>query len=321
MDNIRDKADSKNKSLLYTVQSVVTTRKITSIATGLIMLAIVGVFQFISLGCDISKLLEWSFYLTLTYRTILVFLAYFTAVNFLYDKCLAHSDIQNAISEFRKLTKVRDSNFPEFLENIYNPKLKKEAWRDKVNTEITNLERKCLRAPVKRRGKYLDKIKTLKTYLTDEYINEHIDTLNVKYYHVLESDFLAVELLEGSSKNKTRIDYESVVFKSVLKKIIPFILISIVLGAVITGSITRPAWEVIVNLLSDLIIIVLRIGQGCWDCPKIINSSYLVPYTNRIGILKEYINWSADVPKSKAHILVSKLEAETEEITENKKGE
>ena len=120
----RETIENKKSKIFTTVQSVITTRKITSVTTGLLMLALVGVFQFISLGCDFHKLTEWSFYLTLAYRTLLVFLAYYTAINFLYDKCMAHPDLQNAIKEFKALTKVRDVNFQDFLDTVYNPKLK-----------------------------------------------------------------------------------------------------------------------------------------------------------------------------------------------------
>ena len=317
MDEFRDKYDKK-KNIVTGIQSVITTRKITSVTTALIMLALIGVFQFITLGCDISNLLTWSFYLTLLYRTVLVLLAYYVAINFLYDKCIAQPDIQNAITEFRTLTKIRDINFSDFLTNVYNPRRKKEAWKNKINLEIAGIERKILKVKRKRKKeKLVNKIKNLKEQLTDEYIDPRIDTLQVKYYIVLESDFVAAEAVDENSIYKTRIDYDSELFKSIMKKILPYILMSIVMGALVTASINKPAYEVIINLLTDISIIVLRISQGAWDAPRIINSSYLIPYSNRISILNEYINWSAEMPKSKAHILVSKLEEETE----NKEGE
>ena len=123
-DDFREKIDRGKDNLITGIQSVVTTRKLTSVFTGFVMMGLIGVFQFITLGCDFSALLEIEFYLTLLYRTILVFLAYYIAVNFLYDKCMRHPDIQNTIDEFRLLTKVRDINFSEFLSTIYNPKSK-----------------------------------------------------------------------------------------------------------------------------------------------------------------------------------------------------
>lgn len=315
-----NKLEETKNNLITGIQSVVTTRKITSIFTGIIMMGLIGVFQFISLGCDFSALLTTEFYLTLLYRTILVFLAYNVAVNFLYDKCMKHSDIQNAISEFKLLTKVRDVNFNEFLTTIYNPKRKKEAWRNKINLEITRLERRAIKNP-KKSEIYMRKIQDLKSKLSDEYIDSRIDSLNVKYYHVLESDFLSIETTDGLNAYKTRIDYEKTLAKSVLKKIIPYIIMSIIMGAVIASSITKPTHEIILNLIMDLSIIVLRIGQGAYDTPRIISTAYLLPYKNRINILKEYIEWSASVPKSKSYMLVEKLESEIENKSEKIEGE
>ena len=321
MNNLQEKIDNQKNNLITSIQSVVTTRKLTSVGTAILMLGIIGVFQFVTLGCDFKNLLTWSFYLTLFYRTILVFLSYYVAVNFLYDKCMAHPDIQNAINEFRLLTKVRDINFADFLTNVYNPKRKKEAWKNKITMEIAKLERKAVRASSKKSEKYLEKIKELKTYLTDEYIDPRLGSLNVKYYVVLESDFLAAEAAGDLNIYKTRVDYDQTVFKSVIKKVLPYLLTSILMGAVVAASVTKPAHEIIISLITDLSIIILRISQGAWDTPRIINSSYLVPYTNRINILKEYINWSADQPKSKAFKLCEVLENEIENKSEKIEGE
>ena len=167
----------------------------------------------------------------------------------------------------------------------------------------------------------MKKIQELKYQLTDEYIDSRLDTLQVRYYVVLESDFLAIESVGGQDAYKTRIDYEKTLAKSVLKKIIPYIIMSIIMGAVIASSITKPSHEIILNLIMDLSIIILRIGQGAYDTPRIISTSYLLPYKNRINILKEYIEWSANIPKSKSYMLVEKLEEEIENKPEKIEGE
>lgn len=313
MDSIQNRVDKRKENLITSIKGVATARKMTSGAIVVFMLGLIGIFQFITLGCDVSALFTWSFYLTLAYRCVLVVLSYYVAVNFLYDKCIAHDDIQKAIREFKALTKFRDINFSDFLNNIYNPRRKKEAWRNKVNLQIADLEKKALNASKRKAAKLVEKINKLKLQLEDEFIDPRIDTLNVSYYRVLESDFLAAETINERELYKTRVDYEATLVKSVLKKVLPYILISLVMGALVTGSLTKPALEVILNLITDLCIIAMRISQGAWDAPRIINSSYLIPYNNKITILKEYIDWSATQEKTKAYKISQMIEKEIEE--------
>ena len=299
-----------NDKFKNTISNLTTPRKITSYTTAFLLLVIIGVFQFISLGCDVSKLLEPNFYLTLAYRCLLVFMAYYIANNLVYDKCINSEEIKNAFYKFKELNKLKDSNFSEFLE-LYNNKLKKEAFRDKINNKIIKLENRLARIKNKKRiRKITDKISEKKKLLTDAYIDANIDFIRVKYYHVLESDFISTELLENTDKHKTRTDYNTVLFKSIIKKVLPYIMTSLVLGMTITNSLNKPTNEVIINLLSDLVIICMRTIQGLYDAQKIIDSAYLTPYTNKVEILKEYINWNAGNPASKASKILNYLEQE-----------
>ena len=299
-----------NKNFKNTISNLTTPRKITSYTTAFLLLVIIGVFQFISLGCDFSKLLEPNFYLTLAYRCVLVFMAYYISNNLVYDKCINSEEIKNAFYKFKELNKLKDSNFPEFLE-LYNKKIKKEAFRDHINNKIVKLENRLARTKNKRRiHKITDKISDKKKLLTDEYIDANIDFIRVKYYHVLESDFVSTELLENTEKHKTRTDYNTVLFKSIVKKVLPYIMSSLVLGMTITNSLNKPTNEVIINLLSDLVIICMRTIQGLYDAQKIIDSAYLIPYSNKVEILKEYLNWNGNNPASKASKILNYIEQE-----------
>lgn len=309
---------TKNE-LKNTISNLTTPRKITSYTTAFLLLIIIGVFQFVSLGCDFSKLIEANFYLTLGYRFLILFLAYYIANNLVYDKCLNSEQIKEAFFKFKELNKLKDSNFAEFLDG-YNKKLKKEAWRNKVNLDILKIENKILRSISKKKSEKLyKKIAEKKKLLTDEYINENIDFLKVKHYQVLESDFIASEIIDSSNKYKTRTDYNRLVFKSVIKKLLPFLCISLVLGVSITNSLEKPALEVIINLISDLIIICLRLIQGFYDAQSIVDSAYLVPYSNKINILREYIEWNAGNPESKSSKILKYIEGQKEEKIEEQK--
>ena len=85
---------------------------------------------------------------------------------------------------------------------------------------------------------------------------------------------------------------------------------SLVLGMTITNSLNKPTNEVIINLMSDLVIICMRSIQGLYDAQKIIDSAYLIPYTNKVEILKEYLNWNSGNPVSKASKILSYIERE-----------
>lgn len=295
------------------INSLATPKKVSSAITAILAVALTGVFQFISLGCDPSHLLEASFYLTLGYRCILVFLAFSCALDFFFDRSYAHPAIQEAYQKFKELTKLRDVNFDDFLDE-YNLKSKKLAWRDRVNHMIAKVELKIAKSPsLRKREKLKKEIEGLKYYLTDEYVNEHIDGLKVKFYRVMPSDFVAGEF-DGTAfdRNKTRTDYGGQKVKSVMKQIVPFILISMVFGVTVTNAFQKPVLEVIINLLWDLSLIVIRFGQGVFKSQALVNASYLIPYNNRIDILKEYVVWNSDNEESKANKVVKFIENQLE---------
>lgn len=301
-----------------TLHKYITPRKISSITLGILLLAIVGIFQFLSLKCSIDALKTSDFWLKLIYRAVLVFLSYSATLDFLYDRNMQAPNMIEARNTLETLSKLRQDNFSAFLVER-NRKVKIKAYKEMLTKKIGALEKKAGKVRFHRNQK-LDiinsKIAECRKQMTDEYIEEHIDTLKVNYTKAYESDFVSLELLEGrNNQDKLTPDYGKLRARATVKKIVPFLLISTVLGMAITTSVSKPVLDILLNLISDLMLIVVRIAHGAYDSKPLIDEAYLIPYTNRIKILKEYINWNND-PNSKANRILQLLEEQKEQKEE-----
>lgn len=300
------------------IRKYITPRKISSVTLGMLMLALVGIFQFLSLKCSLEALKTADFWLRLLYRAILVFLSYSAALDFVYDRNMSAVNMQDARNTLETLLKMRQDNFGEYL-TIRNRNVKIKTYKELLIKKIGSLEKQAGKMKFRNNHK-LDiinsKIAECRKQMTDEYIEEHIDTLKVKYTKAYESDFISLELLEGKGNHdKLNPDYGRLRAKATIKKVVPFLLISTVLGMAITTSVSKPVLDVLINLISDLMLIVVRISHGLYDSKPLIEESYLIPYNNKIRILKEYVNWNND-PNSKANRILQLLEEQKEQKEE-----
>lgn len=301
------------------VRKLISPRKMTSITLGLLLLCLIGVFQFISLKCSLDTLKTSDFWLKMLYRAILVFLAYSATLDFLYDRNFNSTKMEEARETLDKLSKMRGESFSSFLDKK-NRENKIQEYKDGILRKIGALEKKAAKPMYgKSRQRKLDyinqTIKELKASITDEFIEEHIDTLKVKYDKIYESDFNSLEMLEGKKlQNKLTPDYGRVRTKATFKKIVPFLFTSVVLGMAVAASVQKPALDVLLNLLSDAILVVMRVAHGAYDSAALMEEAYMIPYQNRIRILKEYINWDTN-PESKASRILKIMEEQAAEKT------
>ena len=125
-------------------------------------------------------------------------------------------DLTRAFKKNRRLIVLKELNseaFGDFICNI-NIEVEKNAWRSKINTQLKKLEKKVpnffplyykdkdlshfdrfkknklkYKHYIYRANNYCDKRKTLEGLLDEDYIQNNINSLNVNYPRVNESDF------------------------------------------------------------------------------------------------------------------------------------
>lgn len=291
------------------MEKKISAKKISSATSGLLLLAIIGVFQCASVGFDLSIYLEFEFYFRLFYRALIIFLAFNTAVDFTFDKVSNRQLVLDARTSYYNYNDKRKLNFKTYLEER-NTQTKIKAFIDKINIKIAKLEKKAQACKNEKRfAKINEHISVYRTYICDDYIYSNINKIKVKYYKVHLSDFYCADYVSNNSDNKTRPEYAKAVAKYNLKNISKYLLISIVTGSAIYNFSTNNSVDFWINLLTDLMLIATRITQGVTSSTIIFDSEYTASYLNKVNILKEYIEWDVNNPNAAYEELLQEQEA------------
>lgn len=293
--------------MIEKLREVFTIKKIISIVLYIAVIALVGLFQAVAMDFDFSVYKTADFWWRIFYRVILITLTYIAVVNFLYDKLLLSDKVTSARTKYLDVVKMKDTSFKEFLE-YYNRKTKKNAWINKIHKKLYKLEDKMVNgARTKSRVK---KYEHLKSLITDEYIDEHFDFLDVKYTRVYESDFNSEDCIGSGDKIKTRSNFNGAVAKFSTKKIGLYIMIAVITGSVIYNASVNTGVPFWINLATDLILVLLRTGDGAFQAPVIIDQEYTAVYITKTTIMKEYIDWCVqnNIVESKSHKVISYIE-------------
>ena len=298
------------------IRSKFTMKKIIAGFLYILILALVGLFQAISMDFDFSIYLSPDYWFRIIYRIILITLSYIATINAAFDSLFNGKKVQTARKKYLEIVKMKDITFKDFLIE-YNRNSKINSWKNKVNKKIFKIEKKLESGrKLEKRRKEIDELKFL---LTDEYINENFDYLDAKYYKVYDSDFTEEDSVGSGSNIKTRSNFSGSVAKFGTKKLGSYVLIAILSGSVIYNLAINPGINFWINLITDLLLVLMRVGDAAYNAPVLMDQEYTNVYINKTSIMKEYVNWCSEkkIEESKAHKVISYIEK-----TENdKKGE
>lgn len=296
-----------------------TMRKLISIVLYVLILALVGLFQAISMNFDFSIYLSADYWFRIVYRIILISLSYIATINASFDYLFNSQKVQTARKKYLEIVKMKDITFKEFLEG-YNRRSKIEAWKNTVNKKIYKLEQKIEHK--KNKEKIFNKINDLKATITDEYIENNFEYLDVKYYKVFDSDFTEEDSVGSISQIKTRSNFSGSVARFGTKKLGSYILIAVLSGSIIYNLTFNPGINFWINLVTDLLLVIMRIADALYHAPILMDDEYTNVYIAKTTIMKEYINWcnEKEITESKAHKVISYIE-ETEKEKEKENNE
>jgi len=302
--------DKKQLVLLkQDLKTITASKKVSTVLELTIIIALIGLFQFATLNFNFSAFLESSFYTKLLYRVVLIYLAYTVGLEMFFDKHYYSETIIGEKETYKQLLKFKDRDtFPEFIKQI-NFRRKTAVYKKQFEKKINKIEKKLMNVlPENKRKELVSQLDYYKSLLSEEYINEHLDNIQLKYKIVYESDFNGSEFSDGTDSLKTRSDYQIVKGKYTLKKMGIFMIFSIVVGIALKDAL----WNgftllTMVNLLSDLMFVLLRFKAGINDSERAINEAFLLPILNKNELLKEYIE-SNKTTMSKVEKVVQYIE-------------
>lgn len=172
----------------------------------LVILLLVGTGELFEAGWDIKRLLEADFWFSYTTTTAATLLSFFSWANLKIDTYLEtayyagmetnpNTDLNNvgviaAIKKFllsSLILKYKTSDLSEFLENDINLVEKKEVYIEKKTNELIKYREGWRSTCFLTKKHAACKVEVIKTQLSDEYIENNIKNIKVKYVPVTES--------------------------------------------------------------------------------------------------------------------------------------
>lgn len=283
-----------------------------------------GCFNFLNFKFELERVKDVNFWASVGTRCLLMILVKVLAMTIFLDIArLKNTKLTYEKSKNEKLMKLKDADFPFYINTVKNPDIAIEAWRLKINKKLTKLEKKASRKDralyysdlasdmmEKKTNKYCVRRKDYEHMLSDEYIEQNKNCLNVNCQRIDAAGF-NVPVNINASENKYQIFAKTkVAIASSLFVASSWLLImQIVRNALDFSWADSIPLAVAVGLVMDLVFLGYQFFTGIMDSFKIIDQQEVFPYVNRNRILEEYLFYKQPDKKDKIKQLLEKLES------------
>lgn len=318
---------SRFNSLLSTNKAK-TSRIITTIVLSLLILGLFGCFNFITWTFDFSKIITLEYWTNVSTKVGIAICSFNIGINFNWHYVIERSiDLKENIELYDILIKQKDDdNFDYYVNHIFNIHLKRRAYINKINRKIHRLNKfakdrdielysKKIPLGVKDYdtlvkdleanrsvNKYCIRRKQLEYLKSEEYINENIDSLGVKYSRV-DAQLFNLEI-DSKPKQNNFVVGGNVGFgraKASSHIVLPMVLISMFTASLLISINQQEFIDqlhavlfFLCSFLIDVGMVVWNIFRGTRSVSAIISEQLTIPYANRNTVLKKYIAWKEE---------------------------
>lgn len=312
---------------------------ITFIALFLIFL-VEGCMNWVEVGFLWDNLLQPQLYILTGLNATLMIAIKIIVFNWLLplikekNKTLKKEQIKNS-----KLSEFKDLKFYGWIESNYNINSKKEAWRIKISKKLRKLNKWAKDKEVaeyykiKREAyilsddeqnlkfepvlnKYGQKRERLELQITEEYINDNIEFLNVNYHHINPYDFDIPVTNDRINKNKITSHETRAIALSLVLSCIVMLVLNMIKQLLDPNPNNAAFIATIINLGLDLLFMAWQCFSAFLDANKIVKKELIVAYANRNRILIEYIYFknanNIDEVKSRVNTIEADARKEAE---------
>ena len=268
-----------------------------SVILSLILLAMSGIGTLLQFNFSFQEVVWTTFLISLGLRLLSNTLSKYVGSNLSYNKALFSNEMQKIKHDF--ILSGENINREEFEKyvNQYNLEKKKEAYKTKKRAKIQILKTKLSALmfannlySTKRRLNKIDRLKTkiekIKSISSDEYIDENIIYIKVKYKKVKSYYFLspAEDYIDDSIRYRVNFARENT--KEIIKSLpltISFAFFSSLLAYdAVMGNINA------VSILFDIATMIFNFTIGWITIGKKIASKTMNAYINRQSFLLEF---------------------------------
>jgi hypothetical protein len=282
-----------------------------------------GCFNFLELKFSFERVKEITFWISIGTRCTLMILVKSLAMLIFLD--IARRKNENLTIEKTKnerLMKLKDADFPVWVEAVKNIEISIEAWKLKINKKLIRLEKfskqsdRALYYKSKSdpsidisTNRYCIKRQALEYLISDDYINQNLNCLNVKCQRIDAAGFnIPVNIKHIGDKYQIFAKTKSAIAGSLFIASSWLFVMQIIKEAMAFDWAESIPLAVIVGLLLDLVFLIYQFFMGIIDSFKLIDEQEVLPYANRNRILEEYLYYKQPDKKDKIDQLLIKLE-------------
>lgn len=291
----------------------------------ILILIVEGCFNFITLEFNFSILYEIQFWIKIIFKMTLLLLVRMLALNIFKPKARENNkELQVEKNKNEKLSRLKDADFPYWIENVKNIEIKIEAWKNKITKKLLKLEQKAsendrhlyfdnsISEEEKMKNKYYRRKTYFLSLLTNDFIDGNINTLQVRFQRLDAAIFdLPVNLEHEDNKYQISSKTKSATFISLAVASVGLLIINIITSGLDFSKNDSILIATIISLSVDLVFLSYQFLMGILDSYRIINSNELLPYINRNRILKEYFYYKKPDDTAKIDKLFNTLDNNT----------
>ncbi len=292
-----------------TVKKYSTPKTISSIVEAIASVVCIVGINLVGLAFDFSQLLKLSFWVYTGCMAVGVFLLFRSIVNARFESTAKRENVVKARERYNNLNAKKERDLKTFLDE-YNLATKINEYVSKVNQKIFKLENK-LRRTYSDKGivKINKKILNLKETITDDYINQHIDKIRIKYYIVYYSDFYD-ETVTSHKGVITRPNYNKEFNSKAISTMWGYLISSCLFAVAIFNPVINTGDWYVAKIIGTILMIIIRGTSALLKADEIYDRTITNSLLDRADILEEYLEWKNKHPNQ----LDEALEKQKEEL-------
>lgn len=307
-----------------------------------VILFVFGCFDFLKLKFHTEFLSNIDYWVQIFTKLIADVCSYNVGINLILDDIIAKDEtLQRNKATYDKLNACKQNDFEYYISSVYNPKMKKEAYLNKINYQIHLLNRFSRRKDrilysstlkeneeLKKKNKYCIRRLELETLKSEEYIEKNLDSLIVNYKDIDPSVFeLEIDGAQKVTQGKITGSIRNGRIKGTTTTILGVVMVSMLTTGIALEADKQQfetqaiaAAHYCMKAFSDIGIVMWQLFRGIIGAPRIVSNQLTLPYAERNKVLIAYFGWreakGEEVPNCYKELFIEKQDEEVLEVTQ-----
>ena len=293
----------------------------------ILILIVEGCFNFLTFEFNVNLLLNVGFWIKIGVKILLLNLVKIWVMSiFLNVARIKNADLRYNKLVNERLLQSKDNDFPSWVENNENRDIRIEFFKAKISRKLIKLEKYAKSKDrmlyysdnehMKIINKYCIKRKELEYLVSDEYINNNINYLDVKGCPKIDVAVFDCPVTSDNLTTKYQLSAKtkSAIFTSLLVASIMFFVIQTIWNSIELFRNDESLLVVLSSLIMDAVFIIWQGLTGINTAFNIIESQEVLPYVNRNRILEKYLYFKNPdkIEATKKYLIEMKKECKDE---------